>query len=75
MIGSRDDIRPGAWWAMCCIEDLYEIENEKEADDVRYYWDQGLLHGVWPTMNEALAAFNDCPPEELQAFLDRQANK
>lgn len=59
MFGTRDQIRIGAWWCMCCPLDLYEIEDEQGADDVRHWWDEGLMHGVWDTREAALHDMRD----------------
>lgn len=61
VIGAREDIRPGSWWCMCCIDDLYEISDETEADAVREYFDEGIMRGVWPAERDARAYLSEHP--------------
>lgn len=59
MFGTRKQIVVGAWWAMCCPMDLYCIEDEEQAEEVRYWWDEELMHGVWDTREVALHDMRD----------------
>ena len=73
MVGSRALICPGAWWCMCCLYDLYQIEDEEAADEVRYWWDENLMHGVWTTAKEAVEHLSkdQGEPHGLEVFKSR----
>ncbi len=62
MIGTREQIRVGAWWCMCCPEDLYQIADENDVATVLSLWDDedgNMVHGVWDTEAQALYDMRD----------------
>jgi hypothetical protein len=69
----------GAWQARCCEEDLYRIDTEEEAEQIREEI-QGVIDGddecatprVWATRLEALRAIRaELAPGESTERLDR----
>lgn len=54
-----DQFKPGMWYSVCCIEDLYQADEEdvkdfkedfwEEEEDKEYHW---LM--FWPTKEEAI---------------------
>lgn len=58
---SLSRVKVGAWQSMCCHLDLYQIENEQQAEKMREELrsaisdeDYALLPTVWESRNDAL---------------------
>lgn len=52
-MSKETNVRPGHWWAMCCILDLYKVENEEEAAEANGY--MGFTSArAWSTAKEAV---------------------
>jgi len=51
------DVVAGAWWAACCVEDLFQIEPDEVGDikDTFFDLEEPMGARVWPTKEEALA--------------------
>lgn len=57
-----EKVNIGHWYSMCCILDLYKIENEEDLEDVRSTLQQAIddpmedwgMH-TWSTLEEAIA--------------------
>jgi len=48
----------GAWWSVCCIEDLYPIETEEDVAGVQEWQgeaEEGMVVHLWPSLADALA--------------------
>lgn len=53
--GTREQIRVGAYFAVCCELDLSRIETEDEAEECRQLWDENMGTGVWESEATAVA--------------------
>lgn len=59
-------IRVGAWFAICCELDLYQIATEEQCDEARELWNDGLALGCWESKGAALADIYDDPTTEVE---------
>lgn len=62
-----DTVRVGAWWAACCVEDLYPIESAADVAEVTDWLspDEPSSARVWETLAAALA------DPDISAQIDR----
>jgi len=59
---SPEKVKIGSWYSMCCILDLYEVENEDDLQSVRGYLQEAIddpqedvgMH-TWDTLLEAVS--------------------
>lgn len=59
----REDMRVGHWWALCCLHDLQQVQDE---EDIATIMDQeGMFRGGWDTCAEAVdELIQECDREE-----------